>query len=284
MEKTFDTPGTLALELRLPSGEILVETADTTETHVELTASNEAGEELIRDSRIELRDGGGRQVVFVEVPERKGWGITWGRGPEVRIRVRCPHGAGLEVATASADVSARGRFGGTGVKTASGDVEIEHAGNGAVIKTASGDVTIESVAGAADVHTVSGDQQLEQVDGIATLRSVSGDIEVRDARGDVHSNSVSGDHQFDAVAGDVQAQSVSGDVRIGVRRGLRVHVDATTVSGSMSSELDLDNAAPASEGRVIEIRAKTVSGDVRIVRAAALPDSPSDLTAQEVQA
>jgi len=126
MEKTFDTPGTLALELRLPSGEILVETADATETHVELTASNEAGEELIRDSRIELRDGGGRQVVFVEVPERKGWGITWGRGPEVRIRVRCPHGAGLEVATASADVSARGRFGGTGVKTASGDVEIEN--------------------------------------------------------------------------------------------------------------------------------------------------------------
>jgi hypothetical protein len=69
---------------------------------------------------------------------------------------------------------------------------------------------------------------------------------------------------------------VSGDILIGVRRGSRVYVDANTVSGSTSSELNLTDApaedgdaGDADGGPMVEIRAKTVSGDVSLVRAAA---------------
>ena len=57
---------------------------------------------------------------------------------------------------------------------------------------------------------------------------------------------------------------------MGVRRGSRVFVDANTVSGSTSSELELSDAPqePGSEdGPLIELFAKTVSGDVRVERA-----------------
>src|SRR5436305_593996 len=61
-----------------------------------------------------------------------------------------------------------------------------------------------------------------------------------------------------------------------VRRGSRVYVDANTISGSTSSELDLQEApddanddSGSDDGPMVEIRAKTVSGDIAIARAAA---------------
>ncbi|MDQ1465731.1 MAG: hypothetical protein QOH10_146, partial [Actinomycetota bacterium] len=69
--------------------------------------------------------------------------------------------------------------------------------------------------------------------------------------------------------GNVAAHSVSGDVTIGVRRGSKVFLDCNTVSGDTASELELTTDAPAGDGPLVEIRAKTVSGDIRITRAAA---------------
>ena len=80
--------------------------------------------------------------------------------------------------------------------------------------------------------------------------------------------------------GNVSAHSVSGDVTIGVRRGSKVYLDCNTVSGDTSSELELSTDAPAGDGPLVEIRAKTVSGDIRITRAAA----PTTYDAQEVHA
>jgi hypothetical protein len=61
--------------------------------------------------------------------------------------------------------------------------------------------------------------------------------------------------------------SASGDVAIGVRRGSRAHLDCTTVSGDARSELELSGDEPDGEGPFVEIRARTVSGDIRITRA-----------------
>jgi DUF4097 and DUF4098 domain-containing protein YvlB len=80
--------------------------------------------------------------------------------------------------------------------------------------------------------------------------------------------------------GKVAAHSVSGDVTIAVRRGSKVYLDCNTVSGDTSSELELTTDAPAGDGPLVEIRAKTVSGDIRITRAPALVNAD----AQEVHA
>ena len=103
---------------------------------------------------------------------------------------------------------------------------------------------------------------------------MSGDISIGEAYDNVNANSVSGDQDHGAVMqGVVAAHSVSGDVTIAVRRGSKAFLDCTTVSGDTTSELELTSDAPAGDGPLVEIRAKTVSGDIRITRAPAPADT-----------
>jgi DUF4097 and DUF4098 domain-containing protein YvlB len=90
----------------------------------------------------------------------------------------------------------------------------------------------------------------------------------------VTANTVSGDQRFGAVQqGRVDLKAISGDVSVGIRSGSRFYVDANTVSGDTSSEFELGDApaapAPAEDSPLVEVFAKTVSGDVRLERAPA---------------
>jgi hypothetical protein len=69
----------------------------------------------------------------------------------------------------------------------------------------------------------------------------------------------------------VDLRSVSGDAEIGMRPGLRLWIDASSLSGSMTSELDVSDTPPDDDAPLVELRAKSVSGDLRIRRAAAVP-------------
>src|SRR6476620_9131254 len=157
--ETYSTPGPLRLNLEIPAGEIEIETANTDETHVELeaVANNDAIRDLVENSRIELvRRGDGHEVI-VEAKSRAGIFISISRGPgirlggpDVRLRITCPHGADLDIRTKSGDLRARGEFGTVDLKTASGDTQIEKAQGAVRIKTASGDAHIDDVASSLD--------------------------------------------------------------------------------------------------------------------------------------
>ena len=123
------------------------------------------------------------------------------------------------------------------------------------------------------MQTASGDVHVGVVDGDIEAQLVSGDLHVRDARASVSANTVSGDQRLEAVEeGRVDVKAISGDVSVGIRSGSRFYVDANTVSGDTSSEFELGDA-PAEEvdpdAPLVEVFAKTVSGDVRIERAPA---------------
>jgi hypothetical protein len=275
----FETPGPVRLDLELPFGRVDVDTDDSaTHTHVDLEGSGGAVEDLIETAVVEARPRGGGHEVRAEVRRRGGFIISFGHGPELRLRVTCPSGADLVVRTKSADLRSRGRLGSAEVKTASGEVSLDTVSGDVRVKTASGDIALSEAHGVTQVQTASGDVSLQQARGDVAVQGVSGDVWLRDARQSVQVNTVSGDQRVDAVVeGSVETQAVSGDILIGVRRGSRVYVDANTVSGSTSSELDLtdapaDDAAGengADDGPMVEVRAKTVSGDISIVRAAA---------------
>jgi DUF4097 and DUF4098 domain-containing protein YvlB len=232
---------------------------------------------MVEASRIELvRRGDGYEVV-VETRTRHGIWISFSRGPDIRLgqpeiqlRVTCPHGADLDVRTKSADLKARGQYGAVEVKTASGDVSVEQAGD-LRAKTASGDVHVDRVDGTLDVHSASGDVHSGSVARDANVQLVSGDVFIREAGGSVSANTVSGDQRFEAVTqGRMELRAISGDISVGIRQGARLFVDANTVSGSTSSEFELGDAPAgeaAPEGLLVEVFAKTVSGDVRIERA-----------------
>jgi DUF4097 and DUF4098 domain-containing protein YvlB len=280
--ETFSTPGPVRLDLELPAGAIEIETAETDETRVELEAltDNEQVQEMVAGAVIESNRRGDRYDVTVQVRTRHGVWISFSSGPsirlgtpEMRLRISCPARAELDVRTKSADLEARGAYGAVDIKTASGDMTIETSRD-VNVKSASGDVHLDAVEGKLDVKTVSGDVHVDSVSGNASFQVVSGDVYVGDAGGSISSNSVSGDQRYEAVvAGRLELRAVSGDVGVGIRRGSRVFIDANTVSGSTSSEFELSDApqaaAPAEDAPLVEVYAKTVSGDVRLERAPA---------------
>lgn len=268
---SFPVTGPARLRVRNPGGDVRVETADVREVAVELTPLNEsqATREAIEKARVEAR---GDEVV-VEI-EGRSWTISigsWGLGSaKVGIRITCPHASSLECDTASADVQVRGTLGDARVRTASGDLSLDRVDGSLTVKTASGDLRLESVAGAAEVHSVSGDVEVGTALDRLDVNSVSGDVVVGDVRGPVSISSISGDQRLrTAGPGDIALKAVSGDVEVAARPGLRLRLDVNSVSGTITSDLDVGEAPSGAGDRpTAEVRIRTVSGDVRLARAA----------------
>ncbi|MDX6411493.1 MAG: hypothetical protein QOE91_1009 [Gaiellaceae bacterium] len=267
--ETFHTPGPLALDLRLPSGQIEIEAADGEETTVDLDATRDSPEirEVIDNARIELRRRGEGHEVVVDV-QRKRFKLFDFMNADFILRVRAPHGADVLVSNASADVDARGRFGALRAQSASGDLRFMELDGRVDIKSASGEVALGHVGGEASINTASGDIRVERIDGEATIRSASGDVEVAEAGSSVTVQTASGDQRLGSVSqGRVVMQSASGDQSVGIRRGSRVHIDAKTMSGDTSSELEVADEPPPGDGPTVELRATSMSGDIKILRA-----------------
>jgi hypothetical protein len=266
---TFETPGPLEIDLVVPAGKVVLEATESTTTEVELEpiSGDDASRGVVERSKIELRPLGGGHELVVDVPSERSFGLRFGRTPEVRLRVRCPQGAKVSVRTRSADVNARGRFGPTRVNTMSGDVQWEAVEGDGVLVSMSGDIRVDEVTGGLSLKTVSGDAAVGTVGGKLSADAVSGDISVNAAEGPVRSKSVSGDQHVTVAEGEVTLESVSGDLEARVKRGSRVFVDASAVSGDVSSELELSGAKVDGAGPLVEIRARSVSGRVRIARA-----------------
>jgi Toastrack DUF4097 len=246
--ETFATPGPVTLDVRIPAGDVEIETDTAQETAVELEARGRDAEQLERDAEIAMRRRGDGFEVRVEAG--RGGGLFRGRG-EYRVRIAAPDGATVRATLASADISGRGRY---------ADVEV---------KVASGDVEFEQVDGAAAVDTASGDVQLDRV-GSAKVNSASGDVEIDVSSLGADVNTASGDVEIGSVAsGEVRINSASGDIEVGIARGSRLWVDAQSLSGDTSSELDLDEGGPAEtdEGPLVELKARSMSGDISINRA-----------------
>jgi hypothetical protein len=256
IERTFHTPGPVTLELIVPTGSMVIETVDGDETSILLTADDES---VLDDANVAVREHGGAYDVLVEV-ERKRSGLLGGiiqidlggRRSRIRLEVRAPHGSVLLPRSASADVTARGRYARLDAKTVSGDLVVHGEVDGeAAAKSVSGDVRLGRVGGDLRAQTVSGDVRVDEVGGSVTGKTVSGDVRV-DA----------------LVDGKATFQSVSGDIDVGIRRGSRLDVDANSVSGDLSSELELADAPGGNgDGPVVVLRGKTVSGDFRVRRA-----------------
>jgi DUF4097 and DUF4098 domain-containing protein YvlB len=106
------------------------------------------------------------------------------------------------------------------------------------------------------------------VHGEASLRSASGDVRVEEAADSITIQTASGDQRIGvATVGRVTLQSASGDQMVGIRRGSAVHLDVRTMSGDASSELEVRDQRPADDAPLVELRATSMSGDIRIHRA-----------------
>ena len=278
--ETFQTPAPVRLDVRLGSGEVRLETSDTAETTVTLEPlrDNDASVAAVQEARVEQR---GDEILVDVRDRRRGF-----RGADVLVEIHCPEESSVRAKTGSADIEGRGRFGPVEVESGSGDVQFSDVSGDAEINAASGDVQLARIGGQARINTASGDVQLASVGGEARVNSASGDVQIREAgnrlevntaSGDVlvgealssvNANSASGDQTIGSVSqGKVDLKSASGDLKIGIRAGSTLWVDARSRSGEVRSELPVSDLPPEGDAPHVELRANTMSGDITVVRA-----------------
>ncbi len=278
--ETFQTPGPVRLDVRLGSGEVRLETSDTAETTVTLEPlrDNDASMAAVQEARVEQR---GDEILVDVRDRRRGF-----RGADVLVEIHCPEESSVRAKTGSADIEGRGRFGSVEVESGSGDVQFSDVSGDAEINAASGDVQLARIGGQARINTASGDVQLASVGGEARVNSASGEVQIRaagnrlevntasgdvlvgEAASSVNANSASGDQTIGSVTqGKVGLKSASGDLKIGIREGSTLWVDARSRSGEVRSELPVSDLPPEGDAPHVELRANTMSGDITVVRA-----------------
>lgn len=285
MEQTFETPGTVRLFVRNEVGLVSIISRETPTTVVSLEAETPGADELVERAVVECRPSGDGHIVAVKIPKLHG--MRFVRRNAVTVRVEVPEGSDVNVVTASADVEISGPIGRADLASSSGAISTDDIVADVTAKTASGDITLGNVGGGLRVHTASGDLRCSGVAGSAVFATASGDLEVGAAgdRMEVKATSgsvrlgelsqgarimnVSGDVRVLAiVAGMLHVRSVSGNVAVGVSRGVALAVDVETMSGSVHSEIPLDDAPGSGRGETrVELSVRSVSGDVEIARA-----------------
>jgi DUF4097 and DUF4098 domain-containing protein YvlB len=268
MHKTFDTPEPVQLYVELGSGDLVAHAEEVVETTVDITGQD--ADDVVVEQR-------GTEIVILAKQQRGGF---FGGSRDLGVRVTMPADSRLSTKLGSADLRVTGRLGGAVLRTGSGEVSLETVHGEVHVESGSGDVAIEEITGPLEVKTGSGDVRLQRLHGpgrVATgsgdvtigsadesvqARSGSGDMRVREAQDDVSLNTASGDLVVDAMRrGQLTAKNVSGDIRVGVLGGVPVWTDISSVTGSVRS--DLEGAGEPADGQDhIELRARTVSGDV----------------------
>lgn len=244
-EQQFATPHPVRLEVKVAAGNIDVSTVEDGRSTIALSGP----EKLVAATSVELV--GDRLLIQQRRKSLIGW---FGRLEEsLNVSARIPQHSSVDIVTASGEARLDGSFGGLEVKSASGDVVVSGELDGdAQVKTVSGGVRLPRLAGDLIVKSVSGDVAADSVGGSVIVKSVSGDVRV----GSLHK-------------GKVDVQSVSGDVELGVASGTSIAVDASSASGNLTSEVPLSDGSGGNAEASLRIRGNTVSGDLRVFRAAA---------------
>ena len=223
-------------------------------------------------------------------------------GPRVSLRVaiRVPEGSTLDLAAGSGDLWADGTYDTARLRSGSGEVRLEQAGV-ASLRAGSGGVTVAGDIGVLEVRAGSGDVRVEaaqratikagsggvdlgrvgsvtlsvgsgriavgRVTDLLDVTSGSGDLAIASSAGEVRARSGSGDVVV-AVAeeGRIEARSASGRVTIGVPHGTAAHLDVSSSSGRVRTDLE-ERADATGYERTLAVQARSSSGSITLERA-----------------
>ena len=152
-------------------------------------------------------------------------------------------------------------------RSTSGDIRLnperEKTANSLLVSTVSGEADVSGSAMNAEVSSMSGDVTVDGVFETLQIKSTSGDAGFTGSVAELTASSVSGDADItieNTTLKRIDAHSTSGDVEIDLPAGLTgVHAECSTVSGTV-----LSRVSDAGAGAPVRIRAKSISGDVRV--------------------
>ena len=271
-EHTLATPEPVQLLVELGRGAVHVGATETSSTEVRIRG---------RDADQVRVEQHGRRISVVAPRQRS----LFGGDASLQIDVAVPAQSDVAVRSGSADVAVDGPVGAGRLRSGSGEVRVGSLGASSLVETGSGDVRVDAahadlrvksgsgevllgrVAGTLAVSTGSGDVTVEHADGPTAVKTGSGDLRVGESHTDVTLATGSGSLAIGAAhRGRVSVKGASGDVRVGVPAGVPVWTDVSTVSGEIRSTLG-GTGEPAEGQAYVELRAKTVSGDVVLAEA-----------------
>lgn len=250
-DENFTVGAHAHLDANIAAGTVEVSAADVNVVRVSIDAKTTDGFEIAQ-----IGD-------TITIREESQWRA---RNRRVRVVVEVPPDSDLTLHTASADVAIRGRMGIVKARAASGDVDIDHAAR-LEVNTASGDIRVGSVAGDAAFNTASGGVEVRTAGGQLDASTASGDVSAHSVAHAVDIGTASGDVELDRCEGDdIYVKTLSGNIRIGLPTGIRVEPDITTMSGRVTLPAPADTEQSIVR-RVVRLRMKSMSGNIRIDRA-----------------
>ena len=186
------------------------------------------------------------------------------------IRIEIPEGGmeEIELNSRSGEVNSSCAFArNMTARSTSGDIkldpETEKTAMNLLVSTVSGEADVSGSAMTAEVSSMSGDVTVDGVYETLRIKSTSGDADFSGSVIELTASSVSGDADItieNTTLKLIDAHSTSGDVEITLPAGLPgVHAECSTVSGEV-----LSRVSDAGAGAAVQIRAKSISGDVRV--------------------
>jgi DUF4097 and DUF4098 domain-containing protein YvlB len=145
------------------------------------------------------------------------------------------------------------------------------------INSVSGDIVIDDMVGDLDVNTVNGEISVSDQEGVLSAHTVTGDITVTGALRKFSADGVSGTVFLDlaGIPEEISNNTVSGDLTIRLDEGVPARYSLNSVSGTLQIDSTItrgthgrgfNHSTGSSEGKRVEVRANSVSGDITSVR------------------
>ena len=234
------------LEMDVSTGDIEIRPWDGSDIKVE--AIYHGGSPADYAVTIEPREG----TLYVSGGPKAGF-LSFGQR-DIEYRISMPAGGDAQIRTMNGDIDVAELQGVVDLNSTNGDITATAIGNGLRAETINGGIELNEISGSLDLHSINGEISLSdgQVSS-GTVKNTNGDIDLW------------------GVSGALTVETVNGDVVVRLPEDSSFTLDATTISGEIDSDFELQDGretrstlagTTGSGGPRLEI--ETISGDISI--------------------
>jgi DUF4097 and DUF4098 domain-containing protein YvlB len=278
----FDTPEPISATIDVVLGDVRVVASDRADTVVEVLPTDPSRKADVTAAEVTRVEFGNGKLLVKTSKRWRHFGLT-SDGGSVDVMIELPTGSHVHSDTSMGDFRGEGQLGDCRIRTSMGSIRLDSVGalnlgtaSGAVIvdqvagpveaNTGAGEVRIGQIAGTGLIKNSNGDTKIAEISQNLRVKAANGDIAVERAHGSVDTRTANGDIRIgEVVRGKVVLESATGELEVGIREGTAAYLDLNAMTGRVHNELDSADAPGEAEASV-EVRARTVSGDIVVRR------------------
>jgi hypothetical protein len=263
-DTTFPLTGPIDLSVRLGSGSVTVAAHDGLGEALVRLVPRHGHRDLLERVTVEMQ---GRTLV-VAGPRPGGLADLvgrWRQRDSIDAYVEVPSGTAINISAAGDDVTVIGACGDADVATTAARISFDTVAGNLRLRFDQADSRVHLVTGSVRLRAGTGTAYFGEVEGPLECRFGSGELVADVVRGELRWRAGSASAQIAAVYSDVDLAVGSGPIHVGVPAGISALVDVMSGTGQVHAELPVEGA-PTPRARTITLRARTGSGEVRIVR------------------